>query len=439
MNTEPIEKYAMLPRGARVLCAVSGGADSMCLLHYLWTNREKYGIELAAAHYEHGLRGEESLRDCRFVEGVCRRMDIPFFCEHGDVAGYAREHGLGTEEAARTLRYEFLRRCAEKQHCDRIATAHNADDNAETILFNLTRGSGAAGLRGIPPVRGEIIRPLLYATRAEIEAYLRENGVPHVEDSSNGSDDYSRNLIRHRVTPVLREINPDFAKAAGRAGELLRCDEDCLDALAKSFIETHFDGESVPTEALCREHRAVSSRVVRMLCERKLSAEHVDAVLRFSEGTELAYLDLPGQRLRREQGRLYFCCPSTRSIEPTLIGFDGNTRISGTEFVINCRKEKYLREVNTKFKTFCFKCESICGDVICTSRRDGDRFRPRGRGCTKTLKALFTQAKLPSTERETTPILRDDGGILAVYGFGADERGEPSIGDEVYVFSIEKI
>lgn len=187
MNLELAARYHMLPPGSRVLCAVSGGADSMCLLHLLWSGRGGLGIEVAAAHYEHGLRGEESQRDAEFVERFCREREIACLVEHGDAADYGRKKHLGIEEAARELRYDFLRRAAAELNCDKIATAHNADDNAETIIFNLCRGGGL-GLGGIPPVRGNIIRPLLGCTRAEIEEYLRENSIPHVEDSSNESD-----------------------------------------------------------------------------------------------------------------------------------------------------------------------------------------------------------------------------------------------------------
>ena len=170
--------------GERLLCAVSGGADSMCLLHLLYSG----GADIIAAHYEHGIRGEESMRDARFVESWCAEHGIECVVGHGDVPGYALVHGLSIEEAARRLRYEFLQSTAKERGCGLIATAHNADDNAETLIFNLTRGSGALGLRGIPARRENIIRPLLGVSRAQIEQYLAENGIEHIEDSTNFSD-----------------------------------------------------------------------------------------------------------------------------------------------------------------------------------------------------------------------------------------------------------
>ena len=429
----------MLPRGSRVLCAVSGGADSMCLLHLLWTNRQELGIELAAAHYEHGLRGAESLRDAGFVEQWCRQMGIRCVVGHGDVPAYAKERGLGAEEAARELRYAFLERTAAELNCGRIATAHHADDNAETILFNLTRGSGAAGLRGIPPVRGEIVRPLLPYTRAQIEAYLAENHVEHVEDSTNGSDGYSRNLIRHRVMPVLKEINPHFPAAAMRTAELMRRDEDCLSALAEDFIRENFDGESLPVDALKKLPWSVSSRAIRYLSKRSLSMEHVQAVLALTEGSGLAYAEVPGARIRRERGRLYFAqeaaAPEMAEI-PVRPGESVN--IPGLGLEIRAEFAVFDQEINDLFKTYCFKYESIYGNISCTGRRNGDKLRPKGRGCTKSLKSLFAEAKMTKVQRDTALVFRDGAGILAVQGLAIAERAAPSIGDRVIKIEIKR-
>ena len=200
-------------RGRKLLAAVSGGADSMCLLALLLDA----GLDVTAAHFEHGIRGEESLRDLHFVENYCRTRGVPCLTGRGDAPACAEENGLGLEEAARMLRYAFLERCADEIGADWILTAHNLEDNAETVLFHLARGSGTAGLRGIPVRRGRILRPLLGVSRAQIEAYLLETGTPHVEDGSNREDQYARNLIRHRVMPALRDINPRFPEAAARA------------------------------------------------------------------------------------------------------------------------------------------------------------------------------------------------------------------------------
>ena len=299
----------MLPLGSRVLCAVSGGADSMCLLNWLSYNAETLEISVAAAHFEHGIRGDESLRDMAFVEDVCRAMGIQLFIGRGDVPRYAEEKGVGLEEAARELRYEFLKKTAEQNGFDRIATAHNADDNAETVIFNLARGSGAAGICGIPPVRGNIVRPLLETTRTEIERYLEEHGVSHIEDSTNSSQQYSRNKIRLQIMPVLREINPSVSRAILRTGDMLREDNRLLDQLADEFIAGHFNGESVRSNELAALPDAVEARVIRKLCPQNVSAVHTNDIMKLAKGTELAFIDVPGARIRRQKGRIYFTDP----------------------------------------------------------------------------------------------------------------------------------
>ena len=234
-----------LPSG-RVLCAVSGGADSVCLLHSCLRLTHGGDTTVCAAHYNHCLRGGESDRDERFVRSLCASLGVELRVGRGDVAAYAREHGMGTEEAARELRYAFLEEAADELGCGYILTAHNADDNAETMLMALVRGSGPRGLAGIPPRRGRILRPMLGATRAEIEAYLAENGLEHVEDSTNECTDYTRNRIRKLCMPVLREINPRFAEAAARAGALLREDDAYLSSLAADFLKKYPDGRHRP-------------------------------------------------------------------------------------------------------------------------------------------------------------------------------------------------
>ena len=423
----------LLGPGDRVLCAVSGGRDSIALLHWLFSKREQLGITVFAAHYEHGLRGEESLRDAAFVEQWCREREIPCVIEHGDVLTQARERRRGVEETARELRYAFLERTADRLQCTRITTAHNADDNAETILFHLLRGSGAAGLRGIPRERGRIVRPLLDTTRADIDAYLETHGLSCVEDSTNSGDVYARNRLRHAVFPVLRELNGETSAAMGRTAALLGRDEDCLAQQAEAFLESAFDGESLPLNALNALHPALASRAVRRLWPQALSYEQTESVLAFAKGTERGFLALPGGRLRRERGRLYFKEESPFSPLPAReLPLGGRLEVPEAELVIESEFFAKKEEIHGLFKTYDFKCESICGKILCTGRREGDRFRPAGRGCGKSLKALFAERGLTLRQRERVPVLRDEAGILAVLGFGQDERSVAQPGDSVW-------
>ena len=219
----------LLPREGLILCAVSGGADSV----YLLCRLREMGYPVAAGHYNHGLRGAEADRDEDFVRKLCRRLDVAFISEKGDTAAYAAEHGLGLEEAGRQLRYAFLERTADRIGAAAIATAHTAGDNAETILLHLARGAGLKGLGGIPPRRGRIVRPMLGLTRREVEAWLRERGIGYVEDSTNASGDFARNRVRRDAVPALESVNPAFLRAAGQTAVLLREDEAFLEDMAR--------------------------------------------------------------------------------------------------------------------------------------------------------------------------------------------------------------
>ncbi len=431
-------KYRMFEPGMKILCAVSGGADSMFLLRWLITSREQLGISVAAAHYDHGLRGEESGRDREFVEKICSEWGIPLISERGNVAGYAAEHHLGTEEAARILRYEFLERAAEKLSCDRIATAHQMEDNAETILLNLTRGSGSTGLSGIPPVRGKLIRPLLCVSREEIAAYLSDNGIPHREDSSNASDDYSRNRIRHHVMPVLKGINPDYAEAMLRTGELLRGDEEELSRQAEQFISEHYDGGSLPSKELTALPFPISSRVIRRLCIRPVSFAHVRQILEIAGQTENKTTDIPGMRIRAEQGKLIFDDgnPDCPLWEDTEIVPGTETEIPSAGIRVKAEISVFTGKVHGLFKPFYIKCDEIYGSVYCTPRKSGDRIRLAGRDCSKSLKKLFTEAGLTQRERALVPVFRDERGVLAAYGFAEAERTVPSVGDPVLKITV---
>lgn len=427
----------MLSEGDKLLCAVSGGADSMCLLHLMKENADKMGITVIAAHFNHKLRGNEADRDEAFVSSWCEENGIVFISGQGDVRGYAEKEHLSIEEAARALRYEFLENAAESLGCSKIATAHNADDNAETLILNLSRGSGAKGLCGIPPVRGKFIRPILNMSRAEIERYLTQNNIPHVEDSTNASDEYSRNKIRHNVVPVLRELNPAFSQAVMRTSELMREDEACLNEMAQSFVDENLRANSLPCEKLSALPKAVQSRVLRIMCGRALSASHVNAVSKLLEGEGLGYADIPDMRVSRDNGSIIFGVKDEKLPELEIKIGECVTAPNGISVMaeILYTKPKVFNSLNTFF----FKCDSVCGNMFLTPRKDGDKIKLSYRNCTKSLKDLFSEKKMTQAERNLTPVIRDEKGVIAVYGFGICERciAEPS--DRVIVVTVNNI
>lgn len=446
---ELMERYHMLCGANKVLCAVSGGADSMCLLAFLRDVLAGRGIALAAAHFNHKLRGDESDRDEAFVREWCACHEIELEVGSCDVAALAKETGKSLEEAARDARYAFLEKAALKLGADRIATAHNADDQLETILMNLARGSGTKGLAGIPPVRDNIIRPLLAVSREEILSYLAKHAIPHVEDSTNELDDASRNVIRHKVVPALKDIYPFMADNAARASQLVRSDDEYLDDLAEEKFSAFscFEKEVViPTAALVSEPRPIASRLVILAGKHygtSLSQTHIESVLRLAASSDpSASISLPGGlrafriysevHISREKAEA-LTFPETELIADNWV----EIRELGRAFFLSSDAD--ASKINGAFNIFFFKKRSVCGKILVRPRKTGDTLKLSPRGCRKTLKKLFIEKKIPLSERELIFVAADDVGVLCVEGFGTDERVSCSPGVEALALAVKNI
>ena len=441
-----IREETLFPPGCRVLCAVSGGADSVCLLHSLWQMRGRLGISVAAAHYNHQLRGAESDRDEDFVRALCAQLgEIPLVVERGDVAGEAQVSGRGLEETARELRYAFLRRAAAELGASVIATAHNADDNAETVLLHLIRGSGLRGLTGIPVVRGDIVRPLLTTPRDKIELYNKSYGLSWVTDSSNRDERFTRNRVRRQVLPLLDEICPGVRERLNRTAALLREDEDCLMEQAERLAgqaEGDRWEQRIPAELLREHHRAVSVRVIRILLGRlrrgneDCSAVHLDGVLELCRGNApSAWLPLPGGLTAgREYDMLVL---STRQpslpLAGTALAMPGVTRTA--HWTLECRRVEYRGEGQQPFR-FYLSCDA--GAVTLRSRQTGDRLERPGRPG-KAVKKLLIDEKIPLRIRDTLPVLEIGGHLAAVAGLGADRAYLPQMGAPCWEITVQQI
>lgn len=440
MDIDFCEKYDMFPKGGIILCAVSGGKDSMYMLEKLRELAPKYGFGLCCAHFNHRLRGEESERDQRFVEDWCSERNIPCYIGSADVSAFAEEKGMGIEEAARVLRYGFLEQTADETGANRIATAHTADDNAETLIINLSRGSGLKGLCGIPPVRGRIIRPMLQTTTAEVLRYLEENGIPHVEDSTNESVIYTRNRIRHKIIPELRMLNDGLEENIIRCTSLLREDEEFLASLAKNFVDENFDGASMSASKFSVLAKPVSARVLQEIVPSGLSYVHIETIRAIAGGPDChAYADIPGMRVRRDYDRLIFGAEEISEITKREIKVGAITPIPEAGFEISCEFIKNCKEIHNSFNIFFFKSDSICDNMFVKSRSEGESIRLNGRKCTKSLKKLFSEAKLNGVRRGLIPVLYDSKGVIAVYGFGIAERCCPDAGDDVLKAEIRPL
>lgn len=418
----------IIPKDAKViLCAVSGGADSVYLLHRATAEAKINNVAVHVAHYNHKLRGKESDRDESFVKNLCRDLGVNLICESGDVAFYSKQNKIGTEEAARELRYDFLARVAKSVKADYILTAHTADDNAETILLNLTRGTGLAGLCGIPEKRDNIIRPLLKIERAEIEEYLISNSIAYIEDSSNKKSIYSRNRIRLNVMPELKMINSNVTGNISRTISLIKKDAEYMQGLADEFINEHCKND-IPCDKLSNLPEPIAARVVMQLCPTQLSETHINSVLELCKIRGTAYLDLPGIRCTVSAGRLLFFENELTKLKDYQIPQHGETFITELgRTVISSQIESFC-EVNSSLNTFFFNLDSICGNIFCTSYKEGDKIRLSKRNCTKKVTDIYQEAKMPVKGRLLNPVLRDEAGPIAVINFGIAERCIPQIG-----------
>jgi len=439
-------EYGMLPRGSTILCALSGGRDSMALLHALATLREPLGFSLCAAHFNHKLRGEESERDAAFVAAYCHEKDIPLHSGVGDVRAEAERQGRGIEETARSLRYAFLEEAAERQGATRIATAHHADDNLETLLLHLVRGTGLRGLCGIPPVRGTLVRPLLTTPRASIEDYVRENEIPFVEDSSNADKRFARNRLRHEVLPILRDLNPSVSQSSAAAIRTLREDEAFLEAQAAALFRRARraeDGMVIEASVLSGAPRALGARIVRRMLE-EIEAPipgyvHLNGILIIAAGADpAAAMHLPGGVLvQRVYADLLIAWDYLNEPLPPLeaveVNRDGETTLG--DWCLRCREVICPIEPQSTAEHLYLAAETLEGALQLRARQTGDELALCGRR-RKSLKKLMIEEKIPRRDRERIPVLADGKGVLFVTGFGADRSRLALPGDRAYEITL---
>ena len=403
-----IERFSLINKGDTVTVALSGGADSVALLHALWSLRDKLSINVKAAHLNHGIRGAEADRDEAFVKWLCLKFDIPIVCETVDIPSLAKEKGQSLELCAREVRYEFLSRNAEGL----IATAHTASDNTETLLFNLTRGSGTKGLAGIPPKRDNFIRPLIFCSRYDVEKYCIDNSLSYVTDSTNLTDDYTRNKIRHKVVTTLKEINPSLEDAVVRATDILREDNEALEFFTNEALFKAISDDGLLCESVNNLPTAVAKRVIikytqTVETELKLDYLHVNALC----------------EICKNGGKISLPCGYYGEVKNGVLIINSENNDEKPQFYAELVK---VEKINNLLSINLIDCDKIIGSPIIRTRKEGDSIRLKNRGCTKTLNKLFTENKVDITIRDSIPVIADEKGVIWVYGMGVSQRCAPS-------------
>lgn len=427
-----IKEYHMLNEGGRVIAAVSGGADSVCLLCLLKEMAEEFGLSLRAVHVHHGLRGEEADRDARFTEELCKKQGI--FCQilYADVRKMASEQGMSEEEAGRILRYELLEREAENWEQEeegapvKIATAHHKGDQAETILHNLFRGSGIGGLKGIPYVRGRMIRPLLEADRQEITSFLEQRGIPWVWDSTNGTDHYTRNRIRFQVLPLIEKtVNPAAVSHIVQFGKLAGMADDYLSEQAKRWLDDfgicHMEQEK-PVSFECSVEEFLKQPVVlqnyitlHMIKEltgsaRDIGLAHIEQAGYLCSRPGCKRADLPyGISIRKEYDRLV-----VESGKASKENQGEENPLPQVEIQVFPYKKGEVFPKNRYTKWF--DCDKIKGTPVLRTRRSGDYLMLED-GKKKLLKRFFIDEKIPRQMREKIWLLADGDHVMWVIGY----------------------
>ncbi len=418
-----MEQWNMLPpTGGTVLCAVSGGRDSVCLLHYLHSIADDCGFAVAAAHYNHHMR-PTAQRDEDFVRQLCRQLRVPFYTDGADVVAVAEKTGRGVEETGRELRYAFLQELADRIGAQRIATAHHMGDQAETVLLNLLRGTGPEGLAGIPPVRGRLIRPLLNTPRQEIELYLQRNGLQHVEDETNESMAFARNRLRRSVLPELEQINPALRQNIARTAAIVRGEDEYLNRLAGEYLPK--EGTQIPCDSIRSAPSVLRPRIVRLLMARletgkkDVSATHIEAVVRMAEECRGGMVSLPaGMVALCRDGQLLLTEQNAPADAVSLA--EGQNCWGGWEITVRrvpCNAEK---------KENALYLRSDVSQMQADRWNSRDRLTlPDSRGA-RSVKRLLTERGIPPEQRTHIPCIRVEGKAAAVYAVGTDLEFVPA-------------
>lgn len=427
-----ITEKGLLNKGDKVLVALSGGADSVSLLIVL-KSLELYDI--SAVHVNHKIRGSEADRDEAFCKELCEKLNVELFVKRADVISLAKEKKLSLETCARDVRYGFFEELCQKYGFDKIATAHTAEDNAETLIMNIGRGAGLHGICGVPLKRGNIIRPLLYVTKEQILEYLKENNQPYVTDSTNFKEDCTRNKVRLSLMPKINEIYPEFTKTAGRMTENLREDNEFLNRLAQESFT--LNAEKIDLLPL-----PIKKRVLTKACKEVFNTTpekvHIDELCRLCrEKTGISALP-NGIFVTVTEGNLALYTGENQKAEEKKLNlnediFFGNYTVRGEIAVFD---DDSCRKINNSVSFAAFNCDIINKDLKIGTRKSGDKIFIAKRNVTKSVKKLLNECDIPPQKRDSLPVIYADDEVIWVYGCAKSGKFLPKTGEKALIIKI---
>ncbi len=398
--------------------AVSGGSDSMALLHYMLCESKKYHFNVIAINVEHGIRGEASKNDTNFVIEYCKKNQIKLLTFSVDCPAYAKKNKLSLEQAGRILRYQCFNQAIEDKKCDKVATAHHQKDNFESVLFNLFRGTGLKGLIGIEQnFSDKIIRPFLSVSKQEIEEYISQNNIPFVNDQTNFSDEYTRNAIRLNLLPEIEKLFPEAQKSVYRLSQIAKVEDDFMHSEALKSLNLFRDKVEINLPI----HPAILSRAT-VLALKHLGVEkdwektHIDSVIELSSLKNSSKVNLPNGIIAvKEYNKITFY--KNLKCEPISIPFSlGKFEFNQTKISI----EKVDRCPDLKNGFYCDK-DKIPATAVIRTRVDGDKFTKFGGG-TKSLNDYLTDKKIPLMQRDSLPLIAVDDDVLAIFGIAIGDK-----------------
>lgn len=418
-----IKKYNMLENCDRIVVGLSGGADSVCLLSVLNSLKAEYGFSLVAAHINHGIRGAEAQRDEESCKRLCESLNVPLEILHADIPTLSKQQGIGEEECGRIVRYDFFRSLAGER--GKIATAHNLNDNAETLLLNLVRGAGSKGACGIPPVRDNIIRPLIETDRESIEKYCEENELQYVTDSTNLECEYSRNKIRIKVLPTLCEINQNAVGALSGFASRMREQEAFLESVVNEKYalcvknSVLYEAEFSALDIFLKKR--IAGRFLSELSHGEVESKHIDDFLRFV-GSGKVLITASATEIVSRDGKIFKKPEQAEQFSVDFSLDDKKVNLPFCEISVEKYDTKDLQNLNKDMLDNLIDCDKISNTLILRSRKDGDKFTFSKRRVTKTVKKLFNEDKIPPEVRNKVIILDSDGEVVWLRGYGTNKK-----------------